>query len=99
MNEMHFDAMTLLTMSLCTIILVCHDHSLGFLSRCAVSFAGAMCFAQAMWLLGLWVPNAAGYPLPRLMLDISLAFASVVRASAVLIQHYTRHRPVIPAHP
>lgn len=96
MNEMHFDAMALLIMSLCTIILVCHDHNLGLFSRCAVSFAGAMCFAQAMWLLGLWVPGAAGYPLPRLMLDIALSVASVTRASAVLVQHYTRHRPIHP---
>lgn len=96
MNAMHFDALALLIMALCTIILVCHDHSVGFFYRCAVSFAGAMCFAQAMWLLGLWVPNAAGYPLPRLMLDIALALAAVTRASAVLIQHYARHRPIHP---
>lgn len=91
MTEMHVDALSLLIMMVSSIIVVCHDRTLGFFSRATVCFAGAMCFAQAMWLLGIWEPSAAGYPLPRLLLDISLAVAVLGRTRVVLVEHYRRH--------
>lgn len=96
MSPMHVDAFSLITMALCSIILVCHDRTLSFFGRFAVCFAGAMCFAQSMWLLGVWVPGNAGYPWPRVTLDTALAVAAVTRAHLVLIEHYARRVPRVP---
>lgn len=88
MNFMQIDATLLLFISFCCLILAQEDGSLTWWTRIPVLIVGAFSFAQSLWLLGLWIPSAAGYPWPRVMLDASFAFASISRTAVVLIALY-----------
>lgn len=82
---MQIDAGVLLVWVLCCLILAQEDGSLTRLTRIPVLVVGAFAFMQALWLLGVWVPSAAGYPLPRLGLDIAVAAAFMTRTVEVLV--------------
>lgn len=86
MTLAQIDAGVLLVWVWCALILAQEDGSLTRLTRIPVLLVGAFAFAQAMWLLGFWVPNAAvGYPLPRLGLDGAVGAAFITRTVEVLI--------------
>lgn len=85
MTLMHIDAFILMIWVACVLILAQEDGSLTRFTRIPVLMVGAFAFAQIIWLLGFWVPNAAGYPLPRLGLDIAVGLAFLTRTVEVLI--------------
>jgi hypothetical protein len=85
MSFMQIDAALLILISLCSMILAQEDGSLTWWTRIPVLLVGAFSFAQALWLLGIWIPSAAGYPWPRLTLDTSFAIAAVSRTIVVLV--------------
>jgi hypothetical protein len=96
LSAMQIDATFLLAITSCTLILLTEDRTLGLFSRPAVALVGALSFAQALWLLGIWIPGASGFPWPRLALDGGFALAAILRTATVLKEYYRskaeRHR-------
>lgn len=82
---MQIDAAFLIVVTVCSLILATEDGSLSRWTRIPVLMVGCFSFWQALWLLGIWVPGASGYPLPRLILDFSFALTASCRTVAVLI--------------
>lgn len=89
---MQIDALLLMVLATSALVILTEDVSLCFVQRAAVALAGAASFAQAMWLLGIWIPSASGYPWPRVSLDIALAVVAVLRAVAVVTFNYRHER-------
>lgn len=82
------DAVLLMGCSLCTMFVLVRDFHHGpIVMRMALVLFGISAWAQAMWMLGAWLPNAAGFPLPRLVFDGSLFLASMTR---VFLPWFTR---------
>jgi hypothetical protein len=46
--------------------------------------AGFGMFSHAMWLLGVWVPGASGFPWPRFTMDACLLAIAIARALIVI---------------
>jgi len=74
------DASCLIGCALVGIVLVQRDfHDAPGPVRASFLWFSFACWAQAMWLLGVWIPTDAGYPWPRTLLDGSLLVASLAR--------------------
>lgn len=93
---MHVDAVLLILASLCLGILICADRVFQpFLPAVIAAAIGGTAFLQAMWLLGVWIPGAAGYPWPRLSFDVAFFALVVWRTIVVLIECYRQHRRIL----
>lgn len=74
------DAVFLLLTSVGCLVVIVEDRTLYLGMRIVTGFIGFFAFAQAMWLLGEWVPGAAGYPWPRMTLDLAMCAGAILRA-------------------
>ena len=84
-TSMYIDAILLIIFSLCIVVVLSEDpHYQALIPRAIASFIGAFAFMQAMWLLGMWIPGASGFPLPRIGFDGMLAAMASYRAYGVL---------------
>lgn len=84
-TSMHIDASLLIIFSLCVVVILSEDpYYQSLIPRSIGAFIGAFAFMQAMWLLGMWVPGASGFPLPRIGFDGMLAAMASYRAYGVL---------------
>lgn len=83
-TAMTIDAILLIIVALAIfVIIVEDDYYDAFLPRILASAAGICAFGQAMWLLGVWVPGASGFPTPRIGFDAMIALLAVLRACRI----------------
>ena len=83
-TAMTIDAGLLLIISLAMLIILSEDEWFQpMLPRLFGIAIGVAAFSQAMWLLGVWIPGASGFPLPRIGFDATVAGTAVVRAYQV----------------
>lgn len=82
---MNIDAGLLILAALSTAILLCADNVFRpILPAVTLALLGGAAFLQAMWLLGVWIPGAVGYPWPRLTFDAALFLLLLWRTVRVL---------------
>lgn len=76
------DATFLIGCFLLTVVILQRDFkNAHLLIRCVISLFALLAFMQAMWLLGFWVPGAAGFPWPRVTLDGALFLSCLTRVA------------------
>lgn len=84
---MHIDAILLITTTLAILVILAEDSWFqGIVPRTVGVGAGMFAFGQAMWLLGVWVPGASGFPVPRIGYDGAICALAVTRAIVVVKQ-------------
>lgn len=90
---MQIDAALLILAAMGIATLVCADQVFRpIVPAIPLALIGGTSFLQAMWLLGVWVPGAAGYPWPRLGFDAAFFALVVWRTIVVIIEHRTETR-------
>jgi len=83
-TAMTIDASILIVISLAMLVILSEDGWFQpILPRAFGIAVGIAAFSQAMWLLGVWVPGASGFPLPRIWFDATIAGVVLVRAYQV----------------
>src|SRR5882672_12942037 len=90
---MHLDAIVLVACSLLLSILLCEDRLYRpILPAILMALLALTQFLQAMWLLGIWIPGTAGYPWPRLSIDLLMMLVLVWRVGRVLKEKWHTDR-------
>jgi hypothetical protein len=89
--------MLLVSVALAIIVLQRDFQHAPFMVRAPMLMFMFFAFAQAMWLLGEWVPGAGGFPLPRLALDASIVMGLIARVHHPLPQPRQQSSPPKPS--
>jgi hypothetical protein len=78
------DAIVLLGLVVCVLIFLADDPFYKpWWRRAMLVGLGLGLFSQSMWLLGVWIPGASGFPWPRLTVDVCLLAMALGRARSV----------------
>jgi hypothetical protein len=87
------DALVLLGLVVCVLIFLAVDPFFQpILRRAPLVGLGFGLFSHAMWLLGVWIPGASGFPWPRFTIDVCMLAIGIARAVVVIRDHHAQLR-------